>query len=99
MNNSSSKNQRVLGVALSTRGFGFAVLENQALVDWGIKSASGDKNRQSLEKLGRVMDHYRPHSIVLENHSAKGSRRSARIRALGQEMIKLANNRKVKVVL
>ena len=45
MKNIRSKHFRILAIAPSSRGFGFAVLEGQEkLVDWGVKSIKGDKN-------------------------------------------------------
>ena len=42
--------RRLLAVALSTRGFGFAVLEGDKLVDWGVKSISKNKNSRTLRR-------------------------------------------------
>src|SRR2546423_1511634 len=71
--NHSLRNERILGVAPSTRGFGFAVLENGALIDWGIKSVTSEKNGQSLRKLENLVDHYRPGCIALSDYSPKQS--------------------------
>jgi len=54
------RNSRVLAIAPSSKGFGFAVLEGQVLVDWGVRSVGkGDKNAQcvrKVEKLGSGAD-------------------------------------------
>jgi hypothetical protein len=98
MKYSNSKNQRVLGVAPSTRGFGFAVIEKECLIDWGIKCVSaGNKNPESLVKFDNLIEVYQPAVIVLEDHSGNGSRRSERIRKLGQEMRSSANAHRMKV--
>lgn len=100
MNQINPKYFRILAIAPSTRGFGFAVLEwQETLVDWGIKTVKGDKNVQSLAKVGKLIAHYQPEVLVLEDASAKGSRRSPRIRKLSQQIIKMAANRKVSVKL
>ena len=40
---------RILSIAPSTRGFGYAVLEGKdTLVDWGVKTVQGNKNVNSL---------------------------------------------------
>jgi Holliday junction resolvasome RuvABC endonuclease subunit len=100
MNQINPKHFRILAIAPSTRGFGFAVLEGQeTLVDWGVKTVKGDKNVQSLAKVKKLIAHYQPGVLVLEDASAKGSRRSPRIRKLSQQIIKMAANRKVSVKL
>src|SRR6266498_2773967 len=98
MNLSQSKLRRLLAISPSTRGFGFAVLENQErLVDWGVKSIAKDKNVKCLAKVEELIAHYRPDILALEEHSAKGSRRSARIRILGREIVDLVAKCKVRV--
>jgi Holliday junction resolvasome RuvABC endonuclease subunit len=99
MNKTFPQYHRILGIAPSTRGFGFAVLDGDKVVDWGVKTANGDKNKQCLLKLEEMISHYHPAVMVLEDYSAKGSRRSRRIRALGQQMIAMAKSHKVRVVL
>jgi RNase H-fold protein (predicted Holliday junction resolvase) len=100
MNQINPKHFRILAIALSTRGFGFAVLEGQeTLVDWGVKTVKGDKNIQSLARVKELIVHYQPGVLVLEDASAKGSRRSPRIRKLCQQIIKLAEAHKIIVKL
>ena len=71
-NRNHSKYPRVLAVAPSTRGFGFAVLEGEAtLVDWGVKSVNGDKNSQSLLKVEEMIGLYHPELITLQDTTAK----------------------------
>jgi hypothetical protein len=91
---------RALAISPSARGFGFAVLENgEKLVDWGVKSVKGDKKAQCLLKVGELIGHYQPTVIVLQDHSGKGSRSSARIRALCKQITGLALRYQVKVKL
>ena len=100
MNKIQPKHFRILAIAPSTRGFGFAVLEGrETLVDWGVKTVKGDKNIQSLAKVEDLIAHYQPGTLVLEDTSAKNSRRSPRIRKLCQQIIKMASNRKVSIKL
>src|SRR5437870_248846 len=91
---------RILGIAPSTRGFGFALFEGlDVLVDWGVKSITGDKNVGSIMKVEEMIAHYRPDVIVLEDTSTKPFRRSARIRTLTKRIITLAKSRNFTVVL
>ena len=101
MSKISPKQFRILAVAPSTRGFGFAILEGQdMLVDWGVKTVTnGDKNSQSLKKVKELIVHYRPGVLVLENASAKSALRAPRIRRLCQQITKLASTHKMNVKL
>src|SRR5258708_5268253 len=99
MNNFQSTYTRVLAIAPSSKGFGFALFEDQeTLVDWGTKSVQGDKNTQCVVKVKEIVMHYQPNEIVLEDHSGKDSRRSSRIRALSRQIIALAETLGVSVV-
>jgi len=100
MSRTHLKQHRILALAPSTRGFGFAVLDGkETLVDWGVKSVDGDKNARSLERLEALVACYLPEVIIMEDHSAKSSRRSTRIRELGRQIIAAASNRKIRVKL
>jgi len=84
------KQMRTLAVAPSTRGFGFALIEAQRLVDWGIKSVKGEKNKASVSKVEALLALYKPEILVLEDASADESRRSPRIRLLTRQLAALA---------
>lgn len=89
---------RVLGIAPSTRGFGFALMEGENnLVDWGVKTVKGDKNARCLSNVANLIAHYKPSVIALENILAKESRRSARVRELIREITALAESENLKV--
>ena len=61
-----SKNDRVLAIAPSSRGFGFAVMEGgDTLVDWGVRSVVGDKNADALKKAEAMFALYKPTVLVL----------------------------------
>ena len=56
MTNFHSTHPRILSIAPSTRGFGFAVLEGlDTLADWGVKSVTADKNAQSIAKVKELL--------------------------------------------
>lgn len=94
-----SKPNRLLSIAPSTNGFGFAVMENGCLIDWGNKRAKEDKNRDTLEKLEKLLGRYLPDAIVLQDVEAKDSQRRPRIRKLVRQIRSLAKNRKIEVAL
>jgi Holliday junction resolvasome RuvABC endonuclease subunit len=99
MNKTQPNHLRIVALAPSTKGVGFAALEgSDMLVDWGVKSVqTGDKNRQSLNRVKELIAQYRPDVLVLED--VKGSRRSQRIQKLNQQIVKLAQKLKVSVKL
>ena len=99
MNQTISKKVRILAIAPSARGFGFAVLEDGAILDRGNKGARGNKNLHSLFKIEKLMKLFQPGVLVLPDVNAKGLYRAPRIKALHEQIIKLAERQKCKVVL
>jgi Holliday junction resolvasome RuvABC endonuclease subunit len=98
MIHTASQHTLVLGIAPSTRGFGFAVFEtSDSLVDWGVKSVTTDKNIQSLTKIEELICHYQPDAIVIENSFVKESARAARIKKLHREIIAMAKKHGVRM--
>src|ERR1700734_2911391 len=98
--NYNQEQPRILAVALSTRGFGFAVMEGQdALVRYGSKSAEGDKNARCLANFKKLINFYEPDILVLSDVAGKGARRAPRIKALARQIIKVAGKHKLKVKL
>jgi Holliday junction resolvasome RuvABC endonuclease subunit len=97
MKHPRAKHMLVLGIAPSSRGFGFAVIEGEnTLVNWGVKSVkSGDKNARSLSNAGNLMAQYQPDVIAITG--LQGSRRGPRVQALANEIVTLAQEEKIKV--
>lgn len=98
MNHNRSRCVRVLGIAPSSRGFGFALMEaKNTLVDWGVKSVKGEKNARSLAIIENLLKHYTPNAIALEDTRVKESRRSGRIQVLAEDIVALAKRRNIRV--
>src|SRR5215467_2993393 len=98
MSRAYTKDIRVLAVDPSTRGFGFAVLEGpDRLIDWGVKETKTDKQSRSLKLIAHLIEQYQPTVVVVEDYTAKGSRRCGRVRALIDDISKLAVKNNVKV--
>jgi len=93
--NQSSTTSRSLALAPSTRGFGFAVLEGEKLVDWGIKPVTGDKNARSVAKFEELLTLYHPALLVLED--PESTRRSPRIRNLHAQLVVVAKKHQLTV--
>ena len=56
MNQTTSKQIRVLAIALTARGFGYCVMENQVILESGHKEVEGNKNSQSVYKLEKLLN-------------------------------------------
>ena len=94
------KRHRLLAIALSSRGLGYAVIEGEKfLVDYGNMSVKGDKNRQCLARTKRLFELYLPDLLVLQDVTAKGSHRAPRIKTLNQQIIETASKRRLRVAL
>jgi hypothetical protein len=92
------QNRRILGIALSARGFGYALFDGKILADWSAKTFYRDKNNRCMRHIEQLIEHYAPDILVVENHSAKGSRRCDRIRQLGDQLVALSKSRSLRTV-
>ena len=99
MNKNTSKQIRVLAIALTARGFGYCVMENDVMLECGNKRVKGDKNSQAVSKIEKLLKRFVPGVLVLQDVNALGSRRAPRIKALHQQIIELAGKQKLKVAL
>lgn len=99
LKNQTTEQSRILAVSLSSRGFGYAVMEgNNRLVDYGKKIFDEDKNSRSLAHIEKIITHSQPDILVLQDVNAKDTRRDPRIKALHRKVVALTNKRKLKVV-
>ena len=97
MSKASANRLRVLAIDPSFRGFGFAVVEGpERLIDWGVKNMKQDKNTSCLTKIDKLIEHYQPEMIVIEDAIGKNSRRRLRVRQLIQQVVLLARRKKIK---
>lgn len=96
----NTRHRRVLGIAPSSRGVGFAVMEGKdTLVDWGIKLVKGNRNERSLANVADLLALYEPDTIAMEDPKSKGCRRASRIEVLIKEISELAEHENVRVKL
>src|SRR5260370_41591869 len=97
--NQTSTQFRSLAVSLSSRGFGYAVMEgNKRLIQYGKKVFEDDKNARSLAHLGKIIVRNQPDVLVLQDVNATGTRRAPRIKGLHRKAVALAKKHKLKVV-
>jgi Holliday junction resolvasome RuvABC endonuclease subunit len=92
MNHRHQKPFRVLAVALTSRGLGYAVLEGEtALIESSRTSVrNGNKNWLCIAKVKKLTAFYRPSALILQDVLAKDSRRNPRIKALHRDVLRLA---------
>jgi hypothetical protein len=99
MNQTTSKQIRILAIALTARGFGYCVIENNVMLESGNKGVEGNKNLQSVSKIEKLLKQFLPSVLVLQDVNAAGCRRAPRIKTLHRQIIELAASRKIKVSL
>lgn len=93
-----SKRNRILALAPSVHGVGFAVLDpKEMLVDWGVKSVKGEKNKVSLSKVKEMIVEFEPGFVVVENTAVSSSRRSPRVRTLFRQILVLVRSKRLRV--
>lgn len=84
---------RLLALDPTSKGFGFVVIEGEELIDWGVNGVKGDRNKESLHKIGGLIDRYKPDVIVMEHYDTKSRRRTIRTKELIRELKKLAQRK------
>jgi len=99
MNQTASKQIRIVAIALTARGFGYCVMENQVILESGHKEVRGNKNSQSVSKIEKLLKRFLPSMLVLQDVNVAGCYRAPRIKTLHRQIIKLAGNREIKVSL
>ncbi len=98
MSESQNKQKRVLAIDPFIRGFGFIVFEGpKDPIDWGTKEAREKKNARCLTKISNLIETYLPDVIVVEDCTAKGSRRCPRVQRLIAGIGVLASKQGIKI--
>lgn len=89
-----------MGFHPTSRGFGWVAFESPlAPYDWGVVSATGDKNAVCLRALEKLLARLEPETLVLEASGRRASVRSARIDRLSKAVIAMAADRGVEVAV
>ncbi len=98
MKQNQTDNALILAIFPSVRGFGFALFHGAWVpIDWGFRHVHGDKNENALEKVQKLIDDYAPDTLLLEDHAGEGSRRSARVETLIDDLADLATVKSIAV--
>lgn len=82
----------VLAVYAFSRGFAFVLFEApDSPFDWGIKDIrEKHKNTKTLDEIKKIIERYQPEVLVIEDTSARTSRRTPRIRKLYRMLAHIA---------
>ena len=92
------KNVNILAITPCARGIGFASLEGHSkLLDWGVKSGKGDKNKVAIANVKELISRNQPEVIVLQE--MKDAKRDPRIKVLNGRIAELGKSRGVNVAL
>jgi hypothetical protein len=99
MNRDGNFDDLVLSIYATKHGVAFVVLAGPAHpLDWGIKEFRGEeRNLRALEAINRIIDHYRPCTLVIDDFAETGSRRVPRVRRLYRAIARSAEVRQVYV--
>lgn len=97
MNADQRQYVRVLSVFPHHRGFGFAVLEHERLVDWGLARLYSKADDEFVARVEAMIVKYRPHIMALEDHT--NSRRGERAQRLVDTALGYAKFRELQPML
>ena len=90
----------VFAVRPTTRGFGWVLFERPLVpVDWGLVSARGDTSTRAMRRFEKLLNQYRPMTMVLEKPALARKGVSSRARLLADTMRGFAENRDIDVPL
>jgi hypothetical protein len=85
----------VLGIALYTRGFGFALMHGGQIVNWGTTKPEPreDTSQWSVKRLKSLISQWKPDAVVFEDSLAEDSLLGPRLRRLAKQMMTTAQKR------
>lgn len=81
----------VCSIDPTTRGLAFAVMEGPLdLLDWGTAEARINTHRRCLKKLRKLLAHYQPQVLILQNPGTHKGRRATQTARLLKDAARLA---------
>jgi hypothetical protein len=95
-----NKPVRIMAVAPTSRGFGFAVMEGpNQLCSYGNKTILQNKNVRVLAWVEKFIRLYQPSILILPDVNAGDTNRAARIKTLHRQLGILARKQQIKIKL
>jgi hypothetical protein len=100
MTNEIKKNNIVFAVYPNANGFGFVYMENaRKLIDFGAVRVRPLGNKRVLEKIKQSINYLRPSIVIVQEPEGKSSRTGNRVKSLIKNIVILAKETNLKVVL
>lgn len=72
--------ERIMSVYINTIGFGYVVLNNGEILDYGIVTVRPVQNDKGFSKVNEIGEYYQPSILILEDY--KNSNKSERVKIL-----------------
>ena len=95
-----NKTVRILAIAPTSRGFGYAIMEEPSwLMAHGNKAILKNKNAGALKWVDKFIRFYQPSILMLPDVNASDTHRAARIKTLHQQIGALARKHQLKLKL
>lgn len=89
---------RILSIDVTSRGFGYVVLETpEILIDWGVCQVRTEKRERSLVKVAALIHRFVPHVVVVEDTRHEKCRRGDHARGVIEVIANLAQTMDVPV--
>jgi Holliday junction resolvasome RuvABC endonuclease subunit len=81
--------QLVMGIALTTRGLGYVILEGpETPFDWGVmRRENKDFAERTVERIQKLVRAYHPDIVVLERLSGGQTRHSTTVKRMSQQLL------------
>jgi len=89
--------ERILALDPAKGGIGFVVLENDVLIDWGVRKAARRSEASHRAAVHTLISRHRPHTMVIERHLGFACRRGLKGRQELGNMVAVAQERKLKL--
>lgn len=88
---------RLLALHPAQRGIGYVLLENDVLIDWGVRRISFTNAAASRSVFARLKERLRPHLVVIERRQGKAGKKGPVIRGQRAELASAAREHRLKL--
>jgi hypothetical protein len=99
INVSTFANDRLIGLDIRPRGFGFIVLEGSSVLDCGSRSCGRKDSRTCLgQRFQRILETYKPSIVAMRSRRAMRTSAAERRKALASILRAVARESKIAIV-